>query len=61
MTWDLDAVIGLQLSYSYTTPDRFGARVTEFTEAVRRVLLVANPSGVWEERATTEVLVARRS
>ncbi|MEV6155857.1 hypothetical protein AB0L53_36500 [Nonomuraea sp. NPDC052129] len=61
LTWDLDAVIGLQLSYSYTTPDRLGDRVAEFTDAVRRVLLAANPSGVWEERAITEVLVARRS
>jgi SAM-dependent methyltransferase len=61
LTWDLDTVIGLQLSYSFTSPDRLGGRVAEFTDAVRRVLLAANPSGLWEERAITEVLVARRS
>lgn len=61
LTWDLDAVLGLQLSYSYTTPTKLGDRVAEFTDAVRQVLLADNPSGVWEERAVTEVLIARRS
>ncbi|MFD1538040.1 class I SAM-dependent methyltransferase [Nonomuraea guangzhouensis] len=61
LSWDLDAVLGLQLSYSYTTPTRLGDRVAEFVDAVREVLLADNPSGVWQERTVTEVLIARRS
>jgi ubiquinone/menaquinone biosynthesis C-methylase UbiE len=59
-TYDLDAVIGLQLSYSYTAPARLGDRVAAFTDAARTALLAQNPSGRWEQRTVTEVLIARR-
>ncbi|MEU4574706.1 class I SAM-dependent methyltransferase [Nonomuraea sp. NPDC023979] len=57
---DVDAVVGLQLSYSYSSPARLGDRVTRFAAAVREALLEARPSGVWEQRVVTSVLVARR-
>ncbi|MGR6916157.1 class I SAM-dependent methyltransferase [[Actinomadura] parvosata] len=60
LPYDLDAVIGLQLSYSYSSPARLGARKEAFVEAVRRALLAANPSGRWQRVTITEVLTARR-
>jgi ubiquinone/menaquinone biosynthesis C-methylase UbiE len=60
LTWDLDAVIGVQLSYSYTSPASLGDRAEAFTDAIREALLTDNPSGVWEQQITTEVLIARR-
>ncbi|MBF8189149.1 class I SAM-dependent methyltransferase [Nonomuraea sp. K274] len=60
LTYDLDAVLGLQLSYSYTSPARLGDRLEAFTEAARKALLASNPSGRWEQVTSTEVLVARR-
>jgi SAM-dependent methyltransferase len=59
-TYDLDAVLGLQLSYSYTAPARLGDRLESLTEAARKALLAHNPSGRWEQRTLTEVLIARR-
>ncbi|NUW42873.1 class I SAM-dependent methyltransferase [Nonomuraea rhodomycinica] len=56
----VDELVGLQLSFSYSAPARLGDRLAAFTEEVRRALLAARPSGVWEERRTTEVLIARR-
>ncbi|GAA2203866.1 class I SAM-dependent methyltransferase [Nonomuraea monospora] len=60
LPYDLDAVIGLQLSYSYSAPARLGDRRRAFVETARRELLAANPSGRWERTAVTEVLTARR-
>ncbi|MFG1707920.1 class I SAM-dependent methyltransferase [Nonomuraea sp. M3C6] len=60
LKYDLAAVIGLQLSYSYTAPARLGDRLESFTEATRRALLALNPSGRWEYVEVTEVLIARR-
>lgn len=60
LTWDVDGLIGLQLSYSYSSPARLGDRLPAFVEALRRALLADNPAGRWEQRLTTEVLVARR-
>ncbi|MEV4106421.1 class I SAM-dependent methyltransferase [Nonomuraea sp. NPDC049695] len=60
LVYDLNAVIGLQLSYSYTAPARLGARVESFKEAARKALLRLNPTGRWEHVAVTEVLIARR-
>jgi SAM-dependent methyltransferase len=61
LAYDLDAVIGLQLSYSYAAPARLGDRLTAFTEAAREALLASNPSGRWERVEATEVLIARRA
>ncbi|MEU8266973.1 class I SAM-dependent methyltransferase [Sphaerisporangium sp. NPDC049002] len=57
---DAEAVIGLQLSYSYSTPARLGDRLPAFVEALGQALAEAHPSGVWEEEIATEVVVARR-
>lgn len=60
LAYDLDDVIGLQLSYSYSAPARLGERLAAFTEAARKALLESNPSGRWEHVTATEVLIARR-
>ncbi|MEU5860184.1 class I SAM-dependent methyltransferase [Nonomuraea sp. NPDC047529] len=60
LTWDVDGLIGLQLSYSYSSPARLGDRLPAFVKALRQALLDDNPTGRWEQRLTTEVLVARR-
>ncbi|WP_214410698.1 class I SAM-dependent methyltransferase [Sphaerisporangium fuscum] len=57
---DVEGVIGLQLSYSYSTPARLGERLPEFVEALARALEAANPSGVWTEDIVTAVTTARR-
>ncbi|MEV0380848.1 methyltransferase domain-containing protein [Nonomuraea sp. NPDC050643] len=60
LTYDLDAVIGLQLSYSYTAPARLGDRLAAFTEEARKALLALNPAGTWELVTVTDVVIARR-
>ncbi|GAA3259282.1 class I SAM-dependent methyltransferase [Nonomuraea helvata] len=60
LVYDLNAVIGLQLSYSYTAPARLGTRVESFKEAARKALAGLNRTGRWEHVAVTEVLIARR-
>ncbi|NUR90965.1 MAG: class I SAM-dependent methyltransferase [Nonomuraea sp.] len=61
LAYDLDAVLGLQLSYSFTAPARLGDRLDAFVAAARAALLADNPSGRWETKVVTEVLIARRS
>ncbi|NUP03761.1 MAG: class I SAM-dependent methyltransferase [Nonomuraea sp.] len=61
LAYDLDAVLGLQLSYSFTAPARLGDRLPAFVAEARAALLAANPSGRWEMVRITEVLIARRS
>jgi SAM-dependent methyltransferase len=60
LAWDVDGLIGLQLSYSYSSPARLGDRLTAFVETLRRALLADNPAGRWEQELASEVLVARR-
>ncbi|MEV4009620.1 methyltransferase domain-containing protein [Nonomuraea angiospora] len=60
LTYDVDAVIGLQLSYSYSAPARLGDRLEAFKEAARKALLDLDPSGTWEYTDVIEVLIARR-
>ncbi|MFI6496693.1 class I SAM-dependent methyltransferase [Nonomuraea typhae] len=57
---DLDDVVGLQLSYSYSAPAKLGDRRDAFVRAMREALLAANPSGRWVEDIKTQVLLARR-
>ncbi|WP_433427771.1 class I SAM-dependent methyltransferase [Nonomuraea sp. CA-141351] len=61
LTWDVDGLVGLQLSYSYSSPARLGDRLPAFMQALRQALLADNPAGRWEQELATEVLVARRS
>ncbi|WP_020545333.1 hypothetical protein [Nonomuraea coxensis] len=58
--WDVEGLVGLQLSYSYSSPGVLGDRLHVFVEALRKALLTDNPAGRWEQELTTEVLVARR-
>ncbi|WP_344212481.1 class I SAM-dependent methyltransferase [Nonomuraea bangladeshensis] len=60
VTSGLDTVLGLQFSYSYSTPTYLGERLEAFVEDARRELLADNPSGEWEHVRQTEVVVARR-
>ncbi|WP_431925488.1 class I SAM-dependent methyltransferase [Nonomuraea jabiensis] len=60
LAWDVDGLVGLQLSYSYSSPARLGDRLPTFVETLRRALLADNPAGRWEQELVSEVLVARR-
>ncbi|WP_214320296.1 class I SAM-dependent methyltransferase [Nonomuraea sediminis] len=60
LTRDVESVIGLQLSYSFSSPAKLGDRLPAFMVALREALLADNPSGLWVERVVTEVLMARR-
>lgn len=46
-----DAVIGLRLSCSSSSPARLGYRVEAFKGAARRELLALEPSGRWPPRS----------
>lgn len=63
-TWtlerDLDAVVGLQFSYSYSAPALLGDKADEYAAELRRELLAANPSGRWTETVRTEAIIASR-
>ncbi|GAA2294942.1 class I SAM-dependent methyltransferase [Nonomuraea roseoviolacea subsp. roseoviolacea] len=61
LIWDVDGLIGLQLSYSYSSPAALGDRLHAFVDALREALLADNPTGRWEQDLTTEVLIARRT
>ncbi len=56
----VDEVIGLQLSYSFSTPARLGNRVEEFSDEIRDAVLRLYPDGVVSEPNQVEVLVAAR-
>ncbi|WP_177240775.1 class I SAM-dependent methyltransferase [Nonomuraea wenchangensis] len=60
LMWDVEGLVGLQLSYSYSSPGVLGDRLPVFVEALRKALLADNPAGRWEQELTTEVLIARR-
>ncbi|MBN6055170.1 class I SAM-dependent methyltransferase, partial [Nonomuraea sp. RK-328] len=61
LVWDVEGLVGLQLSYSYSSPAALGDRLRTFVEALREALLADNPAGRWEQELVTEVLVARRT
>ncbi|WP_329625940.1 class I SAM-dependent methyltransferase (plasmid) [Streptomyces sp. NBC_01255] len=60
VTRDLDQLVGLQLSNSYSTPALLGDRLDAFTRDLRRALLDHDPSGLYHEEIRTEVLIATR-
>jgi ubiquinone/menaquinone biosynthesis C-methylase UbiE len=60
LAWDVEGLIGLQLSYSYSSPAVLGDRLNAFVEALRKALLADNPIGQWEQQLMTEMLIARR-
>lgn len=59
---DVDAIVGLQFSYSYSSPAQFGSeeRCAAFAADLRAALLSRYPSGVVTEPHTIEALIATR-
>lgn len=57
---DLDALVGLQFSYSYSTPALLGDQLAAFEHDLRTALIEINPSGVFTETIRTEAFVATR-
>jgi hypothetical protein len=56
----VDEVVGLQFSYSFSTPALFGDRAEAFARDVRAAVLGLHPSGLVAEPFRVEVLVAAR-
>jgi ubiquinone/menaquinone biosynthesis C-methylase UbiE len=56
----VDAAVGLQFTYSYSTPAVFGPRAAEFASQARAAILALYPGGTVTEPFRMEVLIARR-
>ncbi len=56
----VDDVVGLQFSYSFSTPALFGDRAPAFAGEVRTALLAAHPDGTIVEPLQVDVVIARR-
>lgn len=65
-TWDrtvtrtLDEVVGLQYSYSYSSPAQLGDRMDDFDRDLRAALLEYAPGGQYSETVRTEAIIATR-
>jgi SAM-dependent methyltransferase len=63
-TWelerDLDQVIGLQFSYSYSAPALLGDNKDAFEADLRQALTQANPSGRYTQVIRTEAIIGTR-
>lgn len=57
---DLDSVVGLQFSLSYSSPAQLGENKEVFEHELRRVLVAENSSGVFSEDLRFDVLVGTR-
>lgn len=57
---DVDSLVGLQLSYSFSAPALLGKALDAFTADLRTELLKANPTGQFREEVLSEVIVAAR-
>lgn len=57
---NVDEVIGLQLTYSFSTPALLGKRVGEFCDEVRDAVLTLHPHGLVTEPFRADVLIACR-
>jgi SAM-dependent methyltransferase len=60
LTRDLDSVVGLQFSYSFSAPAQFGGRRDDFERDLRTALTEAEPSGRFHQRIRTEAILAAR-
>ncbi len=58
---DIDQVIGLQLTYSFSTPSLLGSRMGAFCGEVRDAVLSLHPGGVVTEPFRVAVFIASRS
>jgi trans-aconitate methyltransferase len=63
-TWErrltIEEAVGLQFTYSVSTPARFGDRAREFAADARAAILTLHPDGYVTEPFRVEVLVATR-
>jgi hypothetical protein len=57
---DVESLIGLQLSYSFSAPVRLGDTLDAFKADLRAALLEANPNGIFREEVVSEVIIATR-
>lgn len=60
-TLTVEALVGLQFSYSFCTPAMFGDRAGAFAADVRAAVLDLHPSGTLTEPLRVDVLIARRA
>ncbi|MEU1516255.1 class I SAM-dependent methyltransferase [Streptomyces sp. NPDC005811] len=60
VTRTLDEVIGLQFSYSYSSPAQLGDQKDAFERDVRRALTEFSPTGTLDELVRTEAIIAKR-
>jgi SAM-dependent methyltransferase len=56
----VDDVVGLQFSYSFSTPALLGEYATAFADDVRAALLAEHPDGHLVEPITVDVVIAQR-
>ena len=57
---DVEEVVGLHLTYSFSTPARLGARLDEFCDEIRNALASLRPGERVTEPFRVEVLIATR-
>nr|BFD93997.1 hypothetical protein KitaXyl93_53570 [Kitasatospora sp. Xyl93] len=60
VTCTVGDVVGLQLSFGFSSPGQFGAEAKAFTIDVCEALLSAEPSDIFAEAVRTEAVIARR-
>ncbi|MEV5778047.1 class I SAM-dependent methyltransferase [Streptomyces antimycoticus] len=60
VTRTLDEVVGLQFSYSYSSPAQLGDRKDAFERDLRQALTDFNPDGRFDELVRTEAIIATR-
>ncbi|MGH3273893.1 MAG: class I SAM-dependent methyltransferase [Streptosporangiaceae bacterium] len=60
VTRTLDEVVGLQYSYSYSSPAQLGDRKDAFDQDLRAALLQFSPGGRYSETVRTEAIIATR-
>lgn len=56
----LDEVVGLQFSYSYSSPAQLGPDKDAFERDLREALIAFNPEGRFDELIRTEAIIATR-
>jgi SAM-dependent methyltransferase len=60
ITRTLDQVVGLQFSYSYSSPAQLGDNVDDFERDLRQALTEFAPGGTFDELVRTEAIIATR-
>ncbi|MEY9956780.1 class I SAM-dependent methyltransferase [Streptacidiphilus sp. MAP5-52] len=60
VTRTLDQVIGLQFSYSYSSPAQLGDHKDDFERDLRQALAEFSPEGTFDELVRTEAIIAIR-